>query len=70
MSDQQALNAMAQGLYMDEALKTVWFAYYTDLSGFAAFRSEMEALRFAVEHSMRIKRIQLPCEDVRGELIK
>jgi len=30
----------------------VWFVYYLDYSGFAVFPTEIEALRYAVRHSM------------------
>lgn len=31
-----------------------WLAYYADQSGMAIFASEVEALRYAVEHSMQV----------------
>lgn len=31
-----------------------WLAYYPDHSGLAIFGDEVEALRYAVEHSMQI----------------
>lgn len=44
---------------------TVWIAFYSDWSSFALFETEIEALRHAVDHSMRVKSLTLPCFDVR-----
>lgn len=32
--------------------KGVWIAYHSDWSGFAVFATEVEALRYAVAHTM------------------
>lgn len=34
----------------------VWLAYYADRSGMAVFDRELDALRYAVEHSMLVTR--------------
>ena len=44
---------------------TIWMAYHTDWSGFALFATEIEALRYAVAHSMQVRAVLLPCEEVR-----
>lgn len=36
---------------------TMWFCWYDDFSGFAIFDNEMDALRYAVEHSMNCKQV-------------
>lgn len=51
-------------------MNVVYLAYYDDWSGFALFATEVEALRHAVEHSMKVKTITLPCEEVRDAVNK
>lgn len=43
----------------------VWIARYPDCSGLAAFATEIEALRYAVEHNMEV--VHVPWgEDIRA----
>lgn len=42
---------------LSDPKNTVWFAYHTDLSGFAVFLDELEALRYAVENSMQVREV-------------
>ena len=35
---------------------TVWVAYYPGWTGIAVFATEIEALRYAVEHEMKVAR--------------
>lgn len=45
--------------------EAVWIARYPDCSGLAAFATEIEALRYAVEHSMEV--VHVPWgEDIRS----
>jgi len=44
---------------------TIWIAYHMDWSGFAIFETEIEALRYAVEHSMQVKAVALPATEIR-----
>lgn len=34
-----------------------WIAYYADWSGFAIFDTEVECLRYAVEHHMEVAKV-------------
>lgn len=45
---------------------TVWLAYYRDWSAFAIFETEIEALRYAVEHTMQVKAVTLPATEIRS----
>lgn len=38
----------------DEASAGVWIARHSDWSGIAVFATEIEALRYAVDHSMQV----------------
>jgi hypothetical protein len=42
------------GLQPPQPLSGVWLAYYTDWSGLAVFATEIEALRYAVDHTMSV----------------
>lgn len=39
-----------------ESVWQCWVAYHTDYSGIAVFSTEIEALRYAVEHGMKVER--------------
>lgn len=47
---------------------TVWIAYHFDWSGFALFATEVEALRHAVDRSMSVGELTLPCPDPKTQL--
>lgn len=53
------------GLY---PANTVWLAYHLDWSNFALFGTEIEALRYAVDNSMRVQAVTLPWSQVDGQL--
>lgn len=41
----------------DEFDSDVWLAYYSDFSGLAVFKDELEARRHAMDHDMYVKAI-------------
>lgn len=43
---------------------TIWIAYYTDLSEFSIFETEIEALQHAVTQSMQVRKLDLPAIEV------
>lgn len=47
-------------------LPQIWFVYHSDFSGFAVFLNELEAYKYAVEHSMSVANIKTG--DVREQL--
>jgi hypothetical protein len=49
----------------NDATRTIWMAYYHDFSGMGLFATEIEALRYAVNHSMTVVKITLPCQDIK-----
>lgn len=49
---------------------TIWVVYYFDFSGFGIFETEIEALRHAVDNSMNVKAVTLPCVDLRVILLE
>lgn len=44
----------------------LWIAFHGDMSGIAVFATEIEATRHAAEHSMRVRSVTLPCDDLRA----
>jgi hypothetical protein len=50
-------------------LQSVWVAYYSDGSGHALFQQELQALRHAVDRSMSVAEVRLPCEDL-GQVLR
>lgn len=44
----------------------VWLVYYADWSGWRVFETEIEALRYAVEHGMQARFLEFG-QDPRGE---
>lgn len=52
---------------MSEPVVELWLAYHSDHSDYAVFTSELEALRFAVDNSMLVQRID-PGESIRDQL--
>lgn len=46
---------------------TVWLVYYADWSAFGIFENEIDALRYAVDHVMKVKSLTLPVQNIRDE---
>ena len=47
----------------------LWLAYYEDFSGLVIFASEIEALRHAVDHTMKVAKIRAG-EDLRDQALR
>jgi hypothetical protein len=52
------MSTSVSGQIVSVGLTRVWLAYYDDWSAMAVFMTEVEALRYAVEHSMRAKEVR------------
>ena len=51
----EQMAAVSSGNFWNES--GVWIAYYSDRSGVVPFGSEIEALRYAVDKSMTVRRV-------------